>query len=477
MAKKKNLSLASRGLKYKLKISFYLMSILPLLVCIYLVSNYILPMKGFKVDVVAAILVSIFIAAIGFFVIKEVFDRILAVSTDAKLIAAGDITRTVEPPSQEDEVGDLGDALNQLTQRIRSNMDELKTYSEKTTEINIEIQRRVLVLSSLLQISSLISQGAKLEDILKITVEKSRLLANSDAAYLLIRSEGQEAFSVKIADGISSGYLLKAQVSPEDGLFLKIAKNNKPFVLDKQNVLADNLSVEFYDKFKLKNTLAIPVFLRGRIAAALGIGNTKDGFVYRQDDFELLDIFAKQVAIAIENDLLMHRVEKLEIKDALTGLYNESFMRNRLQEEIKRAITYQRPCGFILMNVDNFRAFHQSFGSLYAEATLKRIAALLKDSVGEVDRVGRIADNEFAIILPEKNKRQAQDVADGIRKKVEFAFNEEQDPVKRLTISAGVSENPLDGIVAEELFNKAKELLKLAKERGRNCVVGFKEKA
>jgi len=477
MAKKKNLSSASRGLRYKLKISVYLMSILPMLVCIYLVSNYILPQKGLKIDVAAAIIISIFIAAVGFFVVKEVFDRILAVTTDAKLIAAGDITHTINPPSQEDEVGDLGDALNQLTQRIRSNMDELKTYSEKTTEINIEIQKRVLVLSSLLQISSLISQGAKLEDILKITVEKSRLLANSDAAYLLLRQEGQEAFTIKVADGISSNYLLKARIEPQDGLFLKISKTNKPFILDKQNVLTDDLGVEFYDKFKLKNTLAIPVFLRGRIVAALGIGNTKESFVYNKEDLELLDIFAKQIAIAIENDLLIHRVEKLEIKDALTGLYNEAFIRNRLQEEIKRAITYQRPCGFILMNVDNFKSFHQSFGSLYAEATLKKIASLLKDSVSDVDRVGRVADNEFAIILPEKNKRQAQEVADNIRKKVEFSFGEEQDPSKRLTISGGVSENPLDGIDAAELFTKASELLKVAKERGRNCVASFKEKA
>jgi len=477
MPKKNNLSLTSRGLKYKLKISFYLMSILPLLVCIYLVSNYILPQKGLKLDVALAILISIFIAAVGFFVIKEVFDRILAVSTDAKLIAAGDITHMIIPPSQEDEVGDLGDALNQMTQRIRSNMDELKNYSEKTTEINIEIQRRVLVLSSLLQISSLISQGAKLEDILKVVAEKSRLLANSDAAYLLLREEGQEAFSVKVADGISSNYLLKIKIEPQDGLFLKIAKTNKPLILDKQNIFPDDLNVEFYDKFKLKNTLAIPVFLRGRIVAALGIGNTKDTFIYHKEDLELLDIFAKQVAIAIENDLLMHRVEKLEIKDALTGLYNEAFIHNRLQEEIKRAIAYQRPCGFILLNVDNFKAFHQSFGSLYAEATLKRIASLLRDSVTEIDRVGRVADNEFAVILPERNKRQAQEIADGIRKKVEFSFSEEQDSSKKLTISGGVSENPLDGIDVEELFSKASELLKYAKEQGKNRIISFKEKA
>jgi diguanylate cyclase (GGDEF)-like protein len=474
MPKVKKQSLVSYSLKRKLIISFSLMSILPLLTCIYLVSNYILPKTGLKADIVATLLISTFIAVMGFFVVKEIFDRIVSVSTEAKLIAAGDISRKLEI-THPDEVGDLSDALNQLTQRIRINMDELKNYSEKTTEINLEIQKRILVLSSLLQLSSLITQGAKVEDILKLTAEKSRFLANSDVSYLLFREESQEAFSMKIADGINSEYLLKIKVEPEDDFFSRIIKTNRPLILDKQNVLPENLTLSFYERFRLKNTLALPVYLRGRVIAILGIGNARETFLYRKDDLELLDIFAKQIAIAVENDILMHRVEKLEIKDALTGLYNAAFMHSRLQEEIKRAVIYRRPCAFILFNVDNFRRFHQNFGLLQSEIILKKIAALVRDSASEIDRVGRIGDDEFAVILPEKNKRQAEKVAEDIRKKIEVGLSEEEDPGKRLTVSGGVSENPLDGVSSEELISKARELVKLAKMKGRNCVVSFKE--
>jgi diguanylate cyclase (GGDEF)-like protein len=85
--------------------------------------------------------------------------------------------------------------------------------------------------------------------------------------------------------------------------------------------------------------------------------------------------------------------------------------------------------------------------------------------------VGRTGDNEFSVVLPEKNKRQAQQLAEEIRKKVAFSFSEEQDSKKRLSISAGVSENPLDGIEAEELIAKAKEALAAAKSQGMNRVV------
>lgn len=470
MVKKQKLSLASQGLKYKLKISFYLMSVLPVLVCMYLVSNYILPRVGLKLDIAAAIIISIFIAVIGFFVIKEVFDRIVSVSSEAKLIAAGDLNRKLAP-STPDEVGDLSDALNRITQCIRTNMDELKGYSEKTAEINSEIQKRVLVLSSLLQTSSLISQGAKLEDIFNFTVEKARLLANSDAAYLLFKDEEKEIYHITAVDGINSQYLSKVKLEPEDALFNKMIKTGKPLTLDKENLYSQDLSKAFYEKFRLKNTLALPVYIRGKVIAILGIGNTRETFSYKKDDTELLDIFAKQIAIAVENDALLHQIEKLEIKDALTGLYNEAFIRNRLQEEIKRAITYQRPCALILLNVDNFKVYHENFGALQAESTLKRIGVLIKDSVSEIDRVGRVGDNEFAIVLPEKNKRHAKEAAEYIRKKIEFTFSEEEDPRKKITISGGVSENPLDGINADELIAKAKELLKSAKGQGKDRIV------
>ena len=471
MAKRKSSFLSSGNLKYKLRIAFCLMSVLPLLVCMYLVSNYILPKAGFKLDVsvTVSIIISVVIAVIGFFLVKEVFDRVVSISSEARLIAAGDFSRMVET-TKEDEVGYLGESLNQLTVQIRNSMDELKGYSERTTEINVEIQKRVLALSSLLQISSLISQGLKLDEILQLTIEKSRILANSDVAFLFFRDTEESNFYVRAIDGSNAQYLIKQKIESGEPVFNKLIKTNKPLVVDKDNSLPENSRIAFYDKFRLKNLLALPIFLRGKVTGIFGIGNTKEPFQYKKEDVELLDIFSKQITIAIENDLLLRWVEKLEIKDSLTGLYNEAFIKNRLQEEIRRAIIYQRPCSFIILNIDNFQSYHKTFGSLSAEGTLKKVASLIRDSVTEIDRAGRIGDNEFALVLPEKNKRQAQVMAEDMRKKIEYVFSEEQDPNKRITVSGGVSENPLDGLSAEELFLKARELLKVAKSQGENRV-------
>jgi diguanylate cyclase (GGDEF)-like protein len=333
----------------------------------------------------------------------------------------------------------------------------------------------VIVLSSLLQISALVSQSAKIEEILKLTVEKSRLLADSELAYLFFRREGQGPFNLQAADGALAESLSQTSLAVDDEFFSRSILKNKPLILDKENALPARLASGFSARFGLKNTLALPVYLRGKVVAILGIGNNRRDFSYKKDDIELMDIFAKQIAIAVENDMLMQRVEKLEIKDTLTGLYNESFIRSRLDEEIKRSIAYQRPCAFVVFDLDNFQQFRQKYGAPSAEATLKKAATIIKDSVSQIDRVARIGDDEFGVLIPEKNKRQALALAETIRKKLEFGFSEELDAQKRITASAGVSENPLDGVTQEELVSEAKKLVGLAKSKGKNRVASLKE--
>ncbi len=460
---------AAKGIRYKLRIAFY-MSFLPLLSCIYIILNYIFPNVGLNIDMALYIIANMLICLAGFLLVKNVFGHISALSKEARIIVNGNLDHRIDS-ARKDEMGELADSLNQLTQRIRDKVEELKNYGQKTTELNLEIQRRILVLSSLLEISSLISQNSKLDDILKLTLEKARLITNSDVVYLLFREEGIETFSMRIAEGINLTQLLQINIEPEDALFSRVIKTHKPLIIDKQRLIPKNLEDIFLEKFKLKNTIALPIHLKNKLIGIFGIGNNEEEFLYMKDDIELLDIFAKQIAIAVENDALANRVQKLEIKDALTGLYNEAFIRNCLREEIRRAIIYRRPCAFVLINVDNFKLFAQNSGTLQAEAALKKIATLVKDSVTEVDRVARIGNNEFAIVLPERNKRQAQGVAEEIRKKIEFSFSEEREAGRKFTVSAGVSENPLDGVEAEELMVKAKQALSMAKSQGKNRVV------
>jgi diguanylate cyclase (GGDEF)-like protein len=286
-------------------------------------------------------------------------------------------------------------------------------------------------------------------------MEKIIQLGDSDLAFLLLLED--ENLVIKSISGKGSERLINRRFSiKEENLFSRILREEKSFSLD-AHTKRDKVIEEFENEFGLNAAFITFFSIRSEIKGLVGVGN-KRGVAYRNDDIRLMDIFVKQIIIAIENDILTNRISHLEIKDALTGLYNESFIRNRLEEEIKRAITYQRPCSFILFSVDKYKEFCSKFNAPIIEAALKKIALVLKESISDIDKAARFSDNEFAIVLPEKNKRQAQSIAEEIRKKIEYLFKDEPKE-RQLTVSVGVAENPIDGISSSELINKAKEVL------------------
>lgn len=467
MGKFKGLSLVSQSLRYKLRIGFMLMIVLPVIVFSYIIINYLIP--NLKTSFEIKFLVTIFfiigiLAFLGFWIIREIVYKINQITKHAKSLADGKIDKMLNIDTQ-DEVGALCHSLNSITSNIRLNMDELKQYSEKTSQIHIEIQKRIMVISSLMQISSLASQGAKIDDILNLTLGKAKLLADSDAVYLLLKEDLKESFYMKLAEGINNQMLDMFRLDSQDEILNRFLKINKELWIDENHPWPVGIRSDFKQRINLRNTIAVPVYMKNKMVGILGIGNIKDDFSYKGDEKELLDIFSKQIAIIMENDLLFHRLEKLEIKDELTGLYNKVYIGDRLEEEIRRSINYQRPCSFVLFDINNFHRYSEEFGVLAAESLLKKTSILIRASIGEIDRVGRFDDDEFAVIFPEKNKRQAQEVAESIRVKLENSLANEN---KKITFTVGVSENPLDGISARELIQKADHIVKLTKQENKN---------
>ncbi len=155
---------------------------------------------------------------------------------------------------------------------------------------------------------------------------------------------------------------------------------------------------------------------------------------------------------------LSEKVKSLEVEDSLTGLYKPSFLKEKLEEEIKRAISFQRPCAFMLIKVDRFKNIVSSSGFSSAEKSLKTISNIIKDCTSEIDKVARFSDEKFAVVVPERNKKQAIVLAEDIRKKVESIFSSTEKTLN-LTITGVVTENPVDGMTSEELIEKAQRIL------------------
>lgn len=447
----KDISMMPKGLRYKTMIGFALMSLIPTMVCAWIVITYIFPninlFFGLSLGNISFILIiSIVISMLGLYVTKEMIDPVIKMAGEARAIAEGDVDKLIDV-NREDEVGDLSKSLNIMTQKIKENMEELKTYGERTKLINMEINKKVLALSGLLQIGNVISSSKELNNTLDFIIQKVSDIEHNSASFLLLMEDGSNEYKI-----VSS---------------CNLQQENAAGVKLKQSDMAAGVLMK---KFALKNIIPIPIAAAGKLCGMLVVGNNEKDFAFADDEKELLKVFAKQISIAVENDMLIKKSKELVVKDEVTCLYNYNYMKSRLDEEIKRAVVYQRPCGYLLVDVDDFKEFSAAGGQGKAEALLKEIGDILKSSVIEIDRVGRLCDDKFGVILPEKNKRQAAHVAEEIRKKIEDGLGKAIRSDKKLTVSVGVSENPIDGATAEELMEKAERLVRSAKSLGKNRV-------
>ena len=463
------LSILPQGIRHKLLIAFCLMSIIPLLVIGYLINNVIVLGEQLGLSQVSVvILFCIIIAWLGLYIAKSIMERIIDISMEGKAIAGGDYMRKVKIQTG-DEIGQIGETINFLAQKIRGNMADIKDYQSKMKEVNAEIQKKVSVLSNVLQIGELISSSVKLENVLELALSRLSQQYATGFAALYTPEEGGKKFKLLVSDGLKNDNLSNATIKEGEGFLGKAIQRKKYVVIDASTRFSSE-EQGFKSTYKCGNMVGYPLVVSRNVRGLLVVGNNLDNFTYTSDDIEYLKVFAEQVSIAIENDVLLRKARKLEIKDDLTGLFNKSYIVNRLSEEIERAVAAQRPCSYLVFDLDDFKKYEEEKGPAQAEIALKKIAHAISRFSFPAGKVGRTDTDTFALILPEANKKEALEIAEKIRKKIESTelSSEKGD---RLTASGGISENPLDGSTAEEIIEKAEGAIKKAKEIGKNKVL------
>jgi diguanylate cyclase (GGDEF)-like protein len=458
MATLKGLFANSKGLRHKLMVAFSLMTIIPLLACVYLLSPYLNP--GFQnlVNITVVVLASLVISILGLFIAGSIISAVVELSAETKRISDGDYDRRINMPG-DDELGNLGQSINMMTKRIKSNLDELKNYGQSMKEINAEIQKKVTALSSLLQIDEVISAGSlQIDSLLELGVGKASDMFDMGFGALYMPREAGGDFIAKVCYNADKEKLAEIVIRRgASGVLERAIENKKILQVTDDMKLPKDLD-DFKRAHNLKNFVAIPLYSDRMAFGLLMLGNRLSDFSYTSDDVELATVFAKHITIAIESDLLEKKNKELSITDDLTGLYNKRYLLIRLEEEIKRSIFYQRPCALVVFRVDNFKAFRETNGELGSEEAIKRIAKVIRDNNVPVGRAARIGGAEFAMLLPEKNKKEAARIAEDVRKKIE-SVNVLKAGKASFAINTGVSENPIDGATSDELFKKAMALL------------------
>lgn len=194
----------------------------------------------------------------------------------------------------------------------------------------------------------------------------------------------------------------------------------------------------------------------------------------QKDDFQIMTSIATQLLVAVENVRLYELTKKYSITDELTQLYNYRYLQQELRQEVGRSKRYDRPVSLIMIDVDYFKKYNDTYGHIKGDAVLAEIAMLLKGCCREIDKVARYGGEEFAIVLPETDSTGAYIVAEKMREAIashQFTGTGSTRDA-RLTISLGVASYPEHASGQEDLLKAADNALYLAKNQGRNRTLG-----
>ena len=160
--------------------------------------------------------------------------------------------------------------------------------------------------------------------------------------------------------------------------------------------------------------------------------------------------------------------ESQSLTDPLTGVSNRRAFDIRFEEEFLRAKRYKASCSLIMIDIDHFKQYNDTFGHAAGDEALKVVAALLKADVRIHDTVARYGGEEFAIILPNTDIKGAMVMGERFRRSIQRAVWKH----KQLTISVGVASLHEGTQKPADLLKESDDALYKAKENGRNTVVG-----
>lgn len=222
--------------------------------------------------------------------------------------------------------------------------------------------------------------------------------------------------------------------------------------------------------------VAIPLFVTDKAIGVLDIESSEERPI-QQHDLNMLQSLAAQVALTIVHAQHVAKIEKQAVTDALTGLYNYRYFCDILEHEFKRAARYSRPLALLILDIDHFKTYNDTFGHLNGNEVLRLLAGIMRSVCREVDSCARYGGEEFVALLPETSASEAYTVAERIRQAVaEYSFpGSRVKSDKAITVSIGVAAYPDHANADRQLVERADAALYNAKHSKRNCVVVYSE--
>jgi len=226
------------------------------------------------------------------------------------------------------------------------------------------------------------------------------------------------------------------------------------------------------DPFKVLNPAkVIPLLGLDGVYGFIIVGVKILGDAYTEQETAYLDRLIHFVSISLQNTLHFRRA----IVDLKTELYNHSFFMKRLEEELARLRRYKSRTTLLMLDVDHFKKFNDTYGHLAGDWVLKEVSKAIRESIRIEDLAARFGGEEFAVLLIQCDPDKGYWIGERIREAIEQRHVIFGDQDLSVTVSIGISHTSTEELVPDSatFITRADKALYAAKHAGRNCTKMF----
>ncbi|MCR4303755.1 MAG: diguanylate cyclase [Gallionella sp.] len=373
------------------------------------------------------------------------------------------------PADENDEIGKLGHDLNELARALERRFDEAARVCEISEEI---------------------TAGLFLDDVLNRLYDSFRkIIPYNRIGCALLNNEKNEAVAYWTKTDAPQ-VLLKAgfTASITGSSLWQIIETGQPRILnDLETYLAEHpasVTTRLIVEEGMRSSLTWPLIAQGKPVGLLFF-SSREKNAYQNVHQDIFLKIAGQISLLVEKSRLYQQMSELngelilaqrELRhqathDALTGIYNRRAITELLEAQLARARRHNQPLAVVMLDVDLFKQFNDTYGHHAGDAVLKAVSTRMKESLREYDYIGRYGGEEFLVVLGDAGYDMAAETAERLCRAVrDEAVVFDGKPLD-VTISAGVAvaENPT-GLDPDKIISAADKELYTAKSNGRNRV-------
>jgi diguanylate cyclase (GGDEF)-like protein/PAS domain S-box-containing protein len=368
---------------------------------------------------------------------------------------------------------------------IKQDITERKHAEEALSKRSDQIATLNRVMRSL-------SSTLDLDTVLDMILHEIQQVIPYDSASIWLCKE--ESLEIIAAHGFPDPEALigtSFDLSSKDNPNTQVIQTRMPLIENDVSSTYSTFNNGVHASYKNRGWMGVPMIIGDRVIGMLAFDKNVPNF-YTEEQSHFALAFAAQAAIAIENarlysDAQKELSEKIEaegkllelqkeleeqaIRDSLTGLYNRRFLDETLSRELSRAERDKYSVSVVMLDLDHFKMFNDTYGHDVGDMMLKQLGKLLASQVRAGDIACRFGGEEFVVVMPKASLSVAKQRANDWRMKFESQILIHNGEVLNATLSAGVAVYPLHGTSSDEIIRKADQAMYAAKAAGRNLVI------